>query len=96
MTHERLYSVGTRIRQIRESKGMTPTELANKMGVAKQTVYKWERDITKHFPLDTLRDISEALNVNPSYLAGWSSSIERTPDIISKGEQQEEFVSNIL
>lgn len=88
MTHERLYSVGTRIKEIRESKGMTATDLANKVGVAKQTVWKWERDITKRPPLNTIQVVAEALDVSPQYLAGWSTSMERTPDLIPvvKGE----------
>jgi transcriptional regulator with XRE-family HTH domain len=85
MTHERLYSVGTKIKEIRESKGMTCTELAEKVGVGKQHVYKIERDIIKHQPYSTIKAYADALNVNPAYLVGWSNSIERTPDIITEG-----------
>ena len=82
MVHKRLYSVGTRIKEIRESKGLTATELADKVGVAKQTVWKWERDITKRPPLTTIQIVAEALDVNPAYLAGWSNSMERTEDLL--------------
>lgn len=93
MTHERLYSVGTRIKEIRESKGITTTELADKLGVSKQTIYKYERDITRNMPYKVIKKLADSLDVNPSYLVGWSTSIERTPDIINEND---EVKSNIL
>ena len=87
MTHERLYSVGTKVRDIRESKGMSTTELAEKLGVSKQTIYKYERDITRNMPYKVIKKLADSLDVNPAYLVGWSTSIERTPDIIVEDEE---------
>jgi len=36
------YVTGTTIRQLRESRGMTQTELAEKIGVSAKTISKWE------------------------------------------------------
>lgn len=87
MVHQRLFSVGTKIKEIRESKGWTTTELANRAGTSKQHVYKMERDIVRNCPYNTIKLYADALNVNPAYLVGWSNSIERTPDIV--GSQTE-------
>lgn len=94
MTHERLYSVGTKVKQIRESKGMTSSEFAKKVGMSKQSIYKYERDIIHNIPYQTIKVLADGLGVNPAYLVGWSSSIERTPDIIDG--VQEELNSEIL
>ena len=96
MTHKRLYSVGTKIRDIRESRGMTTTELAEKVGVSKQTIYKYERDITRNMPYKSIKKLADSLNVNPAYLVGWSTSIERTPDIIDGEPVDEDIKSEIL
>lgn len=94
ITQKRLNSVGTKIKQIRESQGMSCAELARRAGMTKQAIYKHERDLTHNIPYKTIKVLSDALNVNPSYLVGWSTSIERTPDIINEGET--EITSNII
>ncbi len=36
------YVTGATIKQLRESKGLTQTELADQLGVSSKTVSKWE------------------------------------------------------
>ena len=90
--HKKRHSVGEKIREIRESKGMSPAELADKTGMLRQSIYKYERDITRTLPYSVVKTLADALDVNPSYLVGWSNSMERTPDIINTSEIQ----SNII
>lgn len=77
-------SVGMRIKLVRESLGMTATELAEKVGMPKQNIYKYERKITKNIPYQTLGRLARALDVNPSYLAGWTETKERPNDLLSE------------
>ena len=96
MVHQRLNSVGTRVRQIREEKGWTTTELAKKMGVPKQTIYKYERDITKNVPYTVVMHLAEVLEVNPAYLVGWPECKDVPDDIVFEGHTTEEFHSDLI
>ena len=87
MRRERLFSVGTKVKEIRESKGWTASELAQKLGWDKQRIWKYEQDFIKNIPYQTIKEMADCLDVNPAYLVGWSNSIERTPDIV--GSQTE-------
>ena len=67
-------SVGKRIKQRREELGLTQEAVAKKVGVAIQTIYKYENEIVTNIPLDKLEKIAEALNIRPDYLMGWSAA----------------------
>lgn len=62
---------GQRIRKQRELMHYGLTELAEKVGVSKQTLYKYENDIVTNIPSDKLEEIADVLNVTPAYLMGW-------------------------
>ena len=64
-------TIGQRIRTKREEIGISQTELAYKVGVAKQTLYKYENDIITNIPSDVIERISYYLDCSPSYLMGW-------------------------
>lgn len=64
-------TVGERIREQREARDMTQTELAKRLGLSdRSSISKIEKsgdDIT----LKNIERIAEVLNINPSYLMGW-------------------------
>ena len=62
---------GERIRQMRESADLGLTELADKIGVSKQTLYKYENDIITNIPSDKIEAIAEVCNVSPAIIMGW-------------------------
>ena len=64
-------SKGQRIKHLRESLNMSQTELATKIDVSKQTLYKYENDIVTNIPSDKIEAIAHALNVSPSYIMDW-------------------------
>ena len=58
-----------RLKQLREQKGFTLSELGAKIGVTRQAIIKFEND--KAFPsFWILCDLAEALSVSVSYLVG--------------------------
>lgn len=65
---------GERIRRAREALGYSQTELAAKLGISKQLVYKYEKDIITNIPLDRIEQIADICQVRPGYLTGWSNS----------------------
>lgn len=69
-------SVGRRIRQAREAKGITQDELGKRCGTTKQTIFKYENGIITNIPLDRLERIAEILEVLPEDLMGWNRQDE--------------------
>lgn len=65
-------TVGQRIRQMREEKGVKQSELAKQIGVTKQNLYKYETGIIENISLPIIEKIAFALNCSSAYLAGWS------------------------
>lgn len=84
-------TVGDRIRQKREMIGMSQTELAKKLNISKQTLYKYEKNIVTNVPSNKIEEISNILNVSESYLMGWDKNLNEEnsnliPDILSDGD----------
>lgn len=55
--------MGFRIKDVRESKGMTQTELAEKSGVSRATIWKLETDADAITMTNTLQQLARALDV---------------------------------
>lgn len=80
-------TVGDRIRKQRELLGFSQTELAEKVKISKQTLYKYEKNIITNIPSDKIEEISKVLNVSEAYLMGWDDNMKEIssliPDILS-------------
>ncbi len=63
---------GQRIKQRREELNLKQIELAEKVHISKQTLYKYENDIVTNIPSDRLEKIAAALETTPDYLMGWT------------------------
>jgi len=68
--------IGEIIKTERIKKGMTQEELAEKVGVKKSAVAKWENGRVSEIKRSNLKMLSEALGINPNQLLG---DIERDP-----------------
>ena len=68
---EQAATVGDRIRATRKREGISQTDLAQKMGVIKQTLYKYETGIVTNIPSEKIEAAAKALGVTPGYLMGW-------------------------
>lgn len=58
-----------RLKEEREKKGLSQVELADRLGISKQTIYKYERGIALP-SVDTLLDIANILDCSMDYLFG--------------------------
>lgn len=67
---------GQRIKQRREELHIKQTELAEKVHISKQTLYKYENDIVTNIPSNKLEEIAAALKTTPDYLMGWTEKEE--------------------
>lgn len=66
--------VGNNIKNARTAAGISQTDLAKRVGVSKQTLYKYEAGIVSNIPLDKIEEISRVLRVPAADLVGWSGS----------------------
>lgn len=77
-------TVGNRIKQSREKADLSQVELAKKIGVSKQTLYKYENDIITNIPSDKLQGIADTLKISPAYLMGWEDNMSNeNSDIVA-------------
>lgn len=70
---------GDRIKQLREQKDISQTELAERVGTTKQNIYKYETGVITNIPSDKIEAIAQFFNVSPAYIMGWESDFLREP-----------------
>jgi len=61
---------GERLKEIRESRGLTQDDLAQRTGIHKQQIYKIEAGINDNPSSDSLTALSKELGVTVDYLLG--------------------------
>jgi transcriptional regulator with XRE-family HTH domain len=66
-------------------------ELAKRMGVSKQTLYKYENNAVTNIPSDKIQVAAQILDISPSYLMGWEDNLSTDnadiiPDLMSDKE----------
>ncbi|HGJ0047044.1 TPA: helix-turn-helix domain-containing protein [Streptococcus pyogenes] len=64
--------IGGKLKQRRIEEKISAEELANKLGVSKSTIYRYEKGEIAKVPTETLEKISKILNTSPAYFMGWS------------------------
>ena len=69
-------NVGQKIKEARKAKGMTQSELGEKVGVQKSAVSKWERGETQNIKRSVLQKLSYYLDLQPVELIDSKSSTE--------------------
>lgn len=62
-----------RIKELRLKANLTQEELAERIGVKKQTIYKYETGIVTNIPSDRIEQISKVFGVTPDYIMGWKN-----------------------
>lgn len=62
--------VAERIAEARQYRGMTLTEVAEKVGIDKSTIMRYEKCQVKKMRLPVIEAIARALDVNPAWIVG--------------------------
>lgn len=70
--------IGEKIKFLRENLGISQTDLAKKIGISKQTLYKYEKGIITNIPSNNIEAIAKACDVTPAHIMGWT---QNTPNI---------------
>lgn len=64
-------TVGNRMKKLRTALGMSQVDFAEKIGVTKQTLYKYENGLITNIPSDKIEAAAKVGNIPPAYLMGW-------------------------
>lgn len=73
--------LGDRLKELREERSLSQTEVANKIGITKQNLYKYENGIIENIPIDKIEALANYYDVSPSLIMGWNDSLEGIPGI---------------
>ena len=85
-------TVGQRIKHKREQFNISQTDFAKKIGVSKQTLYKYENDIITNIPSSIIENIAKALLTTPEYIMGWSEDpVEKITQEMVEDEKAREL-----
>jgi transcriptional regulator with XRE-family HTH domain len=68
-------TIDKRIKALREKLNLSQEELAEKIGVQRNTVWRWEN--SKASPMESLPSLAKALNTSIAYLTGETNDPER-------------------
>ena len=65
---------GDRIKNLRIQNKMTLEEVGERIGVSKQTLYKYENNIITNIPSDKIEGLTQIFNVSPALIMGWNDT----------------------
>ena len=64
-------NIGQRIRARRTELNMSMEQLAQRLGVNRSTVFRYETGEIEKMPIDVIKPIAKALNTTPAFIMGW-------------------------
>lgn len=76
MSEEKMIEIVNRIKSRRIELGMSYQDLAEKTGMSKSTLQRYETGAIRSIPLDKLEDLANALQMDPAFLVGFPSAEE--------------------
>lgn len=76
-------TLGDRLKELRESRNLSQTEVATKIGITKQSLYKYENGIIENIPIDKIEALANYYDVSPSLIMGWKDDLNNIPGIIN-------------
>lgn len=95
--------IGTFIRNLRISMGLSQEKVADKLGITKQAIYKYENNDITNIPMDKIKELAKIFYVTPSMIMGWENTIfnqlecsNRLKIINEASFYPPNYVSNIL
>ena len=63
---------------------MSADELAEKLGVSRSTIFRYEKGDIDKVPAEYAKPLADALCTTPAYLMGWEDNLETETDFIPK------------
>lgn len=73
--------VSKRIKDLRTKHGYTMEQLAEKVGVSKSTIAKWENGYVDNMRQEKIFKLAVIFGVTPAYISGYSEETETIPNL---------------
>lgn len=67
-------TIGSRIKEKRETVGISQEQLGKMCHTTKQTIFKYESGLVTNIPMDRIVAIANALGVEPCSIMGWDEN----------------------
>lgn len=77
--------VGELLKKLRIEKDLSLDDVAKQLGLARQTLYKYETGLITNIPLTRIEELAKIYNVTPGYIMGWEDDdidLSKVPGII--------------
>lgn len=84
--------MGQRIKEKREAFGYSREELAEKLGVTRQTIYSWEKGSVKNIDRDYIGKMAKLFHVEPDWLMHMEDAKEVSITYSASGREPIEAV----
>ena len=89
-------SIGERITELRKAASLSQGQLAQRMGVTRQAVSKWENDLSTPDPLRLIQ-LADALGTDSEYLAsGQHATLPSPPVVVHSVEEKPVYVEKVV
>lgn len=63
--------VGEMLKKLRTNKNLSLDDVSKQLGIARQTLYKYETGIITNIPLTRIEELAKIYRVEPGYIMGW-------------------------
>lgn len=74
------------LKSARLKAGLTLDEVAQKVGVSRQTIQRYESGVIQNIPSDNIEKIAGVLGVSPGLLMGWEVPLSSTSKDVKEQE----------
>ena len=79
---------GKELKELRLKKSLTLKDVAKHLGVAEQTINKYEMEIVRNIPSDKIEKLADLYGVSPGLIMGWlDSDVQEALKGVSKEKQ---------
>ena len=93
LSEKTVYDFAMQLRRLRENRGLSRAMFAKRLGVSKETVYRYENNIQDSF-LERAKEIALIVNTSLDYLTGLESSY--TVKLLGLSEEQRQALNKFL
>ncbi|WP_291244798.1 helix-turn-helix transcriptional regulator [Fournierella sp.] len=89
MSDDKMDAIRDRIRSRRLELGLSLQDLAERTGMSKSTLQRYETGSIKNLPLDKLEILAKALETTPKFLMGWKTNADAEwMTLVDEGTEQ--------
>ena len=86
---------GEQMKKRRKQLNMSADELAEKLGVSRSTIFRYEKGDIDKVPAKYIDELAKALSTTPAYLMGWEENLETDTDFIPKMMSNSNIVEHV-